>query len=313
MLGAWLVAVLVAFVLLAEGVMLELPGSEGQSPLAAIATHQFTLLGTLVLIGVTAVLSRGRALPRLADRAPAKAVAAREVAGLWLYGVAAVAAGQPLIPGQNSMHLHGSVVGGEPGFGAATLATWALYNFVALAVVPFLYFHRRRGYSLAALNLRSADRQRDALLILGVLSVESLLEFLSLNNSIFALSLGEALRGGGVGFVAHLLGTGLPVMIFAYAILLPRYARLTGSFAATMVLGALTYAGLHLFESWTVYDSLASGTLSVAFVLFLFFGPGLVKTYLTLRTGNAWVHLWGYHSTVHVVADAPLVEEALGR
>ncbi len=213
------------------------------------------------------------------------------------------------------MHLHGTVVGGEPGFDAVTLTTWALYNFVALAVVPFLYFHRRRGYSLAALNLRSPDRQSDALLILGVLSVESLVQILGLmSESIVGLSLGEALRAGGVAFVANLLGTGLPVMIFAFAIMLPRYARLTGSFAATMVLGALTYAGLHLLESWTVYDSLASGMLSVAFVLFMFVGPGLIKAYLTLRTGNAWVHLWAYHAVApHVVADAPLVEEALRR
>jgi hypothetical protein len=174
MLGAWLVATLVAFWLPSEGVVLELPGAEGDRG--------------------AAVHPRGRRHPDRRNRAPQsrpRAAATRRAtsraatalagarSGLWLYGVAALAVGQALIPGENSMHLHGSVVGGEPGFDAATLAAWALYNFVALAVVPFLYFHRRRRYSLAALNLRSADRERDALLILGVLSVESLLQVLA--------------------------------------------------------------------------------------------------------------------------------------
>lgn len=25
--------------------------------------------------------------------------------------------------------------------------------------------------------------------------------------------------------------------------------------------------------------------------------PGIVKSFLRLRTGNAWVHLWAYHAT----------------
>ena len=37
-------------------------------------------------------------------------------------------------------------------------------------------------------------------------------------------------------------------------------------------------------------------------------GPGMVKAALTLRTGNAWVHVWAYHAiTPHVLADTPTI------
>jgi hypothetical protein len=53
-LGAWLVAILAAYALLSEGVVLELPGTKGKSPLAAIVDQHRTLLGALVAIAVTA-------------------------------------------------------------------------------------------------------------------------------------------------------------------------------------------------------------------------------------------------------------------
>ena len=44
-----------------------------------------------------------------------------------------------------------------------------------------------------------------------------------------------------------------------------------------------------------------------------FFGPGLIKSYLTLRTGNAWVHLWAYHAIApHVISDTPVVVKIFG-
>jgi hypothetical protein len=33
-----------------------------------------------------------------------------------------------------------------------------------------------------------------------------------------------------------------------------------------------------------------------------------MKSYLTLRTANAWVHLWGYHAvTPHVTGDTTMI------
>jgi hypothetical protein len=32
----------------------------------------------------------------------------------------------------------------------------------------------------------------------------------------------------------------------------------------------------------------------------------MIKTVLTLRTGNAWVHVWAYHAIApHALADTP--------
>lgn len=43
-------------------------------------------------------------------------------------------------------------------------------------------------------------------------------------------------------------------------------------------------------------------------VVLTFGSPGLMKFYLTLRTANAWVHLWGYHAiTPHVTGDTPMI------
>jgi hypothetical protein len=43
-------------------------------------------------------------------------------------------------------------------------------------------------------------------------------------------------------------------------------------------------------------------------VLFTYFGPGMFKSVLTLRTGNAWVHAISYHAIApHVIIDTPLV------
>ena len=95
-------------------------------------------------------------------------------------------------------------------------------------------------------------------------------------------------------------------MIFLYCILLPRYFKLSGSVAATVILGGLTYAALHIFEYWTVYDTLNNSILSVLFVFLQFTVPGMVKSFLTLRTGNAWVHVWAYHAiSPHLTVDTP--------
>src|ERR1700730_2195256 len=134
-----------------------------------------------------------------------------------------------------------------------------------------------------------------------------------LTGGFLTLSAQQILVGGGLSFVLHLLGTGLPVMVFTYAILFPRYLRLSGSLVTTAVLGGVSYAVLHVFEYWTLYDSLSHALLSVIFVLLTLFPPGLMKSYLTLRTANAWVHLWGYHAiSAHVTADTPMIVEIFG-
>jgi hypothetical protein len=109
------------------------------------------------------------------------------------------------------------------------------------------------------------------------------------------------------------IGTVLPTMVLIYAILLPRYLKLTGSIISTVLLGGLTYAAMHIVEGWSAFGSPRDAALSLLFVLFTYFGPGMIKSVLTLRTGNAWVHALGYHAVApHVIADAPLMVKIFG-
>jgi hypothetical protein len=182
---------------------------------------------------------------------------------------------------------------------------WSAYNFVFYAVLPYWFF-RRRGYSNEALCLKSCDVRNDILVILGVLAIGLSGDLLP-GNRIWSLSIHQFVTGGALAFVLSLLGTGFPIMIFLTAILVPRYKKLTNSTAGTVVLSGFTYASLHLTEYWTRYDTPSHAVLSVIFIVLLFGGPGMVKGYLTLRTGNAWVHLWGFHAIwPHVTDDTPI-------
>ncbi len=70
-------------------------------------------------------------------------------------------------------------------------------------------------------------------------------------------------------------------------------ARETGPLVAYGVLvqlGGVADALMHSFEAWAVYDSLEGASLSILFLAFQDVPPGMVKSVLTLRTGNAWVH-----------------------
>jgi hypothetical protein len=129
--------------------------------------------------------------------------------------------------------------------------------------------------------------------------------------NIFQLTPHQQLVGGALSFVLHLCGTDLPIMIFIYAILLPRYARLFSPPVAFLA-GAVSYPLMHVFESWTRYDSPYHAAVSVIFVLLTFFPAGVMKSFLTFRTGNAWVHMWAFHAiTPHVMVDTRLVVQDL--
>ena len=108
-------------------------------------------------------------------------------------------------------------------------------------------------------------------------------------------------------FAISFAGTVLPTMVFVYCILTPRYLRLTGSLAATVVLGGLTYAMLHVLDGWTSLASPTDALLSALYVLLFYSAPGMFKTFVTLRTGNAWVHVWAYHAIApHTLIDTPM-------
>jgi hypothetical protein len=227
---------------------------------------------------------------------------------MWFYGAVVLFAGRHI--GQRyfgeglSLHLNGCLFGATRVQSPAAVYTWAAYNGIFLALLPYLIF-RRHGYSRQALNLRSANWKNDTLIIAVVMLIGCAYELAGPN--IFQLTPHQQLVGGALSFVLHLCGTDLPIMIFIYAILLPRYARLFSPLVAFLA-GAVSYPLMHVFESWTRYDSPYHATVSVLFVLLTFFPAGVMKSFLTFRTGNAWVHMWGFHAiTPHVMVDTRLV------
>ncbi len=53
--------------------------------------------------------------------------------------------------------------------------------------------------------------------------------------------------------------------------------------------------------------------LTIIFLFLQFGPPGLVKSYLTWKTGNARVHLWAYHPVApHVTVDTPHLVKVFG-
>jgi hypothetical protein len=206
-------------------------------------------------------------------------------------------------------HPEGAVYGPIDPPTRSDFLTWAGFNLVVFGLVPYLWI-RSRGYSNRDLGLRSGNLRADVRLILVVIAIEAVQE-LTVFTDIFDLSARQLLIGMPLSFAVHLAGTGIPIMICIYAILVPRYHQLTGSVTASTILGGLTYAAFHLTEYWATFDTARLTAVSVILVFTQFTGPGMIKSILTLRTGNSWVHLWGYHAIVpHVTIDTPTIVDA---
>jgi hypothetical protein len=284
------------------------PAAAQRAPIGHLADANLALAEVLLLTALTYWLTRKRPLPDLAERAPERSVAALETKLLLLYGVGGLALGFLLarIAGWHpfGLHLAGSIYGTHEQVSPAEAIGWAGYNLVVYAVIPLVYFRRR--YSAEALNLRSGNRRADTVLIGVVLLIESLVQIAALDPEIFNLTGSQLALGIPLTFALYFAGAVLPAMIFIYAILVPRFLRLTGSTTATVILGGLTYTALHVWDAWTVFTSAGNAALSVAFLLLTYFAPGMFKAVLTVRTGNAWVHVWAYHALApHTLADTP--------
>jgi hypothetical protein len=304
----WFLLSAAAILFCRNGVPLDRPELVGVPPITEVLNNSIGLFMIILLVGLVAFLARHRPLPNLAERAPERGTALRETLAMWIYGTVVLFAGR--IIGRHyfgegiALHLNGCLFGATRAQSPVAVYTWAAYNGIFLALLPYLIF-RWRGYSLQALNLRSANWKNDALIIAVVMLIGCAYELAGPN--IFQLTPHQQLVGGALSLVLHLCGTDLPIMIFIYAILLPRYARLFSPPVAFLA-GAVSYPLMHVFESWTRYDSPYHAAVSVIFVLLTFFPPGVMKSFLTFRTGNAWVHMWGFHAiTPHVMVDTRLV------
>lgn len=309
--GVWLAANVVVLLIAGEALPFGWPGVPG-STVDHVVNTNLGMLGIFGLMAVTCLLTRHRDRPGLAARAPELAVARRETVLLLAYGAVGLVLGffiarlfgwHPF-----GLHLAGSIFGTHDHVAPVEAIAWAVYNVVVYALIPLAYF--RRKYSAEQLNLVSSDRRGDARVIIVVLLIESAIQFLTLTTAVGRLTAGQYLVGLPLTFVLYLAGAVLPAMVFIYCILVPRFLKLTGSTATTVILGGITYALLHLWDAWTVLTSPANWSLSIIFLFFTYFGPGMMKTVLTVRTGNAWTHVWAYHAVApHTLIDAPHVVE----
>ena len=307
--ATWLLANVTVLLVSEDDVPFDWPDVPG-----SLADHLLNanlgLLGVFGLMALTCLLTRGRDRPDLADRAPDLATTRRETALLLAYGVVGLAVGYALgrLLGWHpfGLHLAGSIVGTHEHVEPAEAITWAAYNLLVYALLPLAYFRKR--YSAEQLNLVSNNRRNDARLIAVVLLVESTIQVTTLTTVVGELTARQYVLGLPITFVLYFAGTVLPAMVFIYCILVPRFLMLTGSAATTVILGGVTYTLLHVWDAWTIFTSPSEALLSTAFLFFTYFGPGMMKTVLTVRTANAWTHVWAYHAFApHTLIDTPHV------
>lgn len=316
-LGLWVMAYLVVLVVAHGNLPFARPVLEDQPFVIQLIGPTVALLEVLGLMGVVYGLTRRRAIPDIAARAPDRATARREVWLLIGYSVLCQIVGFFIARAFGwhpfSFHIVGTLYGAPEGDlpAPAEAFAWAIYNFVVYAILPYLFF--RRSYSAEALNLKSNNRRNDLLVIVVVLVLETSFNLLALSSAILRLTPSQLVLGVPLTFGLYFFGTVLPTMILIYAILVPRLLKLTGSIATTVILGGIAYTLVHGLDAWLVFTSPTDAVLSVIFLFFQYFAPGMVKTFLTLRTANAWVHVWAYHALVpHTLIDTPLIVKIFG-
>ena len=271
------------------------------------------LVLVVLVFGLVVLLTRKRPVIDLAQRAPESSIARRETLAMWAYAAVVMVAGRLIgkhLFGEGiALHLNGSLVGATRVQSPIEVYTWAAYNGILLALIPYVVF-RMRGYSNEQLNLNSANLKSDLLVIMVVLAFSVGMDMRGPN--IFQLTRHQQLVGGLMSFCLHLFGTDLPIMIVIYSVLMPRYFKLFSPMTAYL-LGAVSYPTIHIFESGTRYDSIGAAAMSLTFVYLLLIPAGLKKSFLTWRTGNAWVHVWAYHAiSPHVTVDTRLIVSDFG-
>jgi hypothetical protein len=312
--AGWVVAYLVVLWLARGSLPFDRPAVAHLPFASQVAMSTIGMIEILGLMVLVFYLTRKRVIPDMAARAPERRVALRETVLVLAYAALGQIGGWIVGPALGyrpfSFHIAGTLYGTTLTQTPRDVWIWASYNFLVFAVLPYVYFRRR--YASVDLNLRSVDRRNDTLLIFVLLAIETAFE-MSVFSGILRLTPRQILFGAPLSFAVFFIGTVLPTMVLIYAILLPRYLKLTGSAVSTVLLGGLTYAAMHIVEGWSNFGSLRNAMLSLVFVVFSYFGPGMFKSVLTLRTGNAWVHALGYHAVApHVVADTPLMVRIFG-
>lgn len=283
----------------------------GESPVERFWNLQLASAVMFVQVGIILLITRGyRNRPHNLIH-PDKATAKREL--LLLVGYLVVAQLLGLVIGKLagwhalSFHLAGSMYGTHAAVPWSEIFAWMAYNFLAYVILPVGYFWRRKGYSLRDLNIISnRNIRRDIAVILIVLSLEIVIQLSGVSSELLHLPWQTGLTAGLITFGVNLIGTALPTAIFIYALMFSRFVAVFRSPVVVMILGGLTYAGVHMFDYWMSFASPGAFAASLGALFLQYFMPGVIKSVLTYRTGNPWVHLWAYHAIApHVVLDTP--------
>ena len=294
-LAVWALAA--AYILLTDRSVLPLSDQEPAGYFSGIAGGTLTMFVLFRLTRGTAPVGPDPATGRVVG--PVARDARRETAGLLAWMALVVAAGS-LFDIRTHLAFVGLSEGAQTiwdGQTARTTLAWASWNFVGLAVAPFLFFRYRLGYSADDMLLRF-PRPR---VFVPYFVVVGTLGF------VFALTpefSDVPLSGHLLTLLLFTVGSFLPIMIVTQSLLTPRLAQLAGSWVTGAVLSALVYAALNITEAILAFGTTAQVLLSLAWFMQVAFW-GLVKSVTTLRTGNAWMHIATTH-TIHL-AEAPAV------
>jgi hypothetical protein len=315
---AWVIVNILAALLFEAMGVIDRPLYEGRSIGRQLTDANLAMAEVLALVAIVVWLTRKRAQPALAGVAlPSAAMARHETVLLGAWGVLAIfggiALGQALDSAPIGFHLAGTIFGvhDHDVVTRQVALAWAGYNLVVYAVLPWLYIRNRHG--TIGMPLRSIARRGDLIVILVVLAIESVTQLSALSSAVLDLDGRQLARGLPLTFALYFAGTVLPTVIFVQALLVPRILAMTGSVPATVVLGGLAYTAVHASDSWTVMTSPGNAVLSWSLLFLLYFGPGMIKALITVRTGNAWVHAWAYHAFApHTLIDTPLIVRIFG-
>jgi hypothetical protein len=180
--GFWLAGSVAVFLLCRDGPFpLNRPALAGLSVTVQVLLPVAFLALVLVQMGVVHFLAGRRTVPDLAARAPAVAVARREVLYLWVYGVIVLVSGRLIglhFFGEGiGLHMNGAIFGCTRMVSQTEVWVWAGYNFVFYALIPYAAF-RARGYSHEALGLKSNNLRNDLLIIFVIMAIGSTVDLL---------------------------------------------------------------------------------------------------------------------------------------
>ena len=145
--GVWVIAYC-AVLLLADGRLpFDRPALAAVPFGLQVAAPTIGMIQIFFLMAIIYWLTRKRVIPDIAARAPARAIAARETFALLAYAAAGQVGGWIVGPAFGyrpfSFHIAGTVYGCSTPPVPGEFLSWATYNFLVFAIIPYLWFRRR--------------------------------------------------------------------------------------------------------------------------------------------------------------------------